>query len=136
MQEFVQLATQLHRELTSLEELADVTISLQEHLQQWGASEDVQMDLRLCVVEAVQNALLHGGAEGCAPVARLAWQCDASGFTFTVADNGLGIPLERQVAEYQETLKESGRGLLLMRAILDEVTFNETGNAVTGILRW
>jgi anti-sigma regulatory factor (Ser/Thr protein kinase) len=87
-------------------------------------------------MEAVQNALLHGGSETVLPKARVMWKCDAEQFYFTVEDNGAGIPLDIRENEYTETLKESGRGLLLMHAILDEVSFNETGNAITGILRW
>jgi len=128
--------TQLHMEITTLEQLADVIVLLQENLQQWNVTEEKQVDLKLCVMEAVQNALLHGGTEYTVPKAQIFWQCDAKGFRFTVADNGTGISQDKRNTEYQETLKESGRGLLLMRAILDEVNFNEQGNAITGILRW
>ena len=127
---------QLHMEITALEQLAEVTALLESELQQWQVHEDKQMDLKLCVMEAVQNALIHGGTAQEAPIVQIDWQCKINEFCFTVTDNGLGVPEEIRTGEYQETLKESGRGLLLMRVILDEVQFNETGNAVTGILRW
>ena len=135
MQQIMQ-TTQLHMELTTLEQLADVLMCLREQLQQWNVAEEKQVDLKLCVMEAVQNALLHGGSETVLPKAQIIWQCNAEQFCFTVEDNGAGIPLELRNREYQETLMESGRGLLLMHAILDEVKFNEAGNAITGILRW
>ncbi|MBQ2431985.1 MAG: ATP-binding protein [Peptococcaceae bacterium] len=135
MQQTMQ-TTQLHMELTTLEQLADVIVCLQEQLKQWNISEEKQVDIKLCIMEAVQNALLHGGSEMVLPKARVMWKCDAEQFYFTVEDNGAGIPLDIRENEYTETLKESGRGLLLMHAILDEVSFNETGNAITGILRW
>ncbi len=128
--------TQLHMELTALEQLADVTACLDQHLRQWHVSEERRVDLKLCVMEAVQNALLHGGAAYMAPKAQIVWNCSDEAFRFTVTDNGPGIAPERRDSAYQETLKESGRGLLLMRAILDEVYFNEQGNAITGVLRW
>lgn len=128
--------TQLHMELTALEQLAEVTARLVEHLAQWHVSEERQVDLKLCVMEAVQNALLHGGSADCAPKAQIVWECSAREFRFTVTDNGSGIAQEQRDRAYQETLKESGRGLLLMRAILDEVYFNEQGNAITGVSRW
>ena len=123
MQQTMQ-TTQLHMELTTLEQLADVIVCLQEQLKQWNISEEKQVDIKLCIMEAVL------------PKARVMWKCDAEQFCFTVEDNGAGIPLDIRENEYTETLKESGRGLLLMHAILDEVSFNETGNAITGILRW
>ena len=128
--------TQLHMELTTLDELADVIVCLQDHLRQWNIAEETQMDLKLCVMEAVQNALLHGGSETILPKAQLMWQCDAEQFCFSVEDNGAGIPQDIRDRDYQETLMESGRGLLLMHAILDEVKFNEAGNVITGILKW
>ena len=135
MQQTMQ-TTQLHMELTTLEQLADVIVCLQEQLEQWDIAEEKQIDLKLCIMEAVQNALLHGGSETVLPKAQVMWKCDAKQFCFTVEDNGAGIPLDVRENEYTETLKESGRGLLLMHAILDEVTFNEMGNAITGILKW
>ena len=135
MQQTMQ-TTQLHMELTTLEQLADVIVCLQEQLKQWNISEEKQVDIKLCIMEAVQNALLHGGSEMVLPKARVMWKCDSEQFCFTVEDNGAGIPLDIRENEYTETLKESGRGLLLMHVILDEVSFNETGNAITGILRW
>ncbi len=123
-------------EITAMEQLADVLACLQQHLHQWHVAEEKQMDLKLCIVEAVQNALQHGGTESEAAKAQIMWCCKASGFCFTVEDNGCGIPQEIRTGVYEERLLESGRGVLLMRAILDEVQFNEKGNAITGTLRW
>lgn len=128
--------TQLHMEITTLEQLADVLACLREDLQQWGVTEEKQVDLKLCIMEAVQNALLHGGTAYAVTKVQIFWKCDAKEFRFTVEDNGPGVSQDMRDSVYQETLKESGRGLLLMRTILDEVNFNERGNAITGILRW
>ena len=128
--------TQLHMEITTLEQLADVLACLREDLQQWEVAEEKQVDLKLCIMEAVQNALLHGGTAYAVPKVQIFWKCDSKEFRFTVEDNGPGVSQDMRDSVYQETLKESGRGLLLMRTILDEVNFNERGNAITGILRW
>lgn len=136
MQENVQTTTQLHMELSALTQIAEVIACLEAHLQQWNVSEEKRVDIKLCVMEALQNALLHGGSADVLPKAQLIWHCDAEKFCFTVEDNGAGIPMELRGGAYEETLKESGRGLLLMRTILDEIKFNEKGNVITGILRW
>ncbi len=128
--------TQLHMELTALEQLADVIASLDQQLQQRHVSEEKRVDLKLCVMEAVQNALLHGGTEHTMPKAQIVWHCSDESFCFTVTDNGSGVSPEVRDSVYQETLKENGRGLLLLRTILDEVYFNEQGNAITGVLHW
>jgi len=56
---------------------------------------------------------------------------------FVVRDQGPGFdPLKLPDPTDPENLeKVSGRGLLLMRTFMDEVTFNETGNQVTMVKR-
>ena len=43
-------------QISAMEQLADVTDSLMEQLEWWQISKEKQMDIRLCLMEAVQNA--------------------------------------------------------------------------------
>ncbi len=124
--------------ISALGQLADVTACLLEQLRQWQISEEKQMDIRLCVMEAVQNGLLHGCPSGGQPAeVRLRWQCSREGFAFQVADNGPGVPPELRCRSWDAlSLEEHGRGILLLQAILDEVSFNEAGNCITGRISW
>ena len=54
---------QVYVTVSALEELNAVTDLLQEQLSQWPASKEKQMDIRLCLMEAVQNGLLYGKPE-------------------------------------------------------------------------
>lgn len=130
--------TQVQLNISTLEQLAEVTTCLQQQLQQWHVSEEMQMDIRLCVMEAVQNGLLYGcPADKPEASVQICWQCSSQGFRFTVTDEGPGIPEQlRNLDGDILSLEEHGRGLLLMQAILDEVCFDETGNSITGTLRW
>lgn len=134
---------QVQMKISTIAQITDVTDCLLQQLRQWNIGEEKQMDIRLCIMEAVQNALLYGcpqnqnnaGVEIC-------WQCTPQGFSFTVTDEGPGVPKSLQhqtwdrISLEEHALEEHGRGLLLMQAILDEVTFNETGNSLSGWLRW
>lgn len=129
---------QIHMEISTMDQLADVTACLLEQLRLWQVEEEKQMDIRLCIMEAVQNALLYS----CKPDTEIAhvqvsWQCSQRGFSFTVEDDGPGVPIGLRSQDWDHvSLEEHGRGLLLMQAILDEVCFNERGNRVTGRIRW
>lgn len=56
---------------------------------------------------------------------------------FTIRDEGSGYPREALPDLKDPTLlqKERGRGLILMHALMDEVTFNDAGNEVTLVKR-
>ena len=52
---------------------------------------------------------------------------------FVIRDQGAGfqVPSRSSVSPSQQLRDERGRGLILIRAFMDEVTFNETGNELT-----
>lgn len=123
-------------ELTTLEQIPDVIQCLKAQLQQWKVAEEIQLDLKLCMTEALQNALLHGSLNNAEIIVKVMWKYSASTFCFIVEDNGKGIPVEQRNTVYEERLQENGRGLFLLHTILDELRFNEQGNRIEGILYW
>lgn len=129
---------QVHITISALEQLNDVTDRLQQQLNQWQVSREKQMDLRLCLMEAVQNSLLYGTPEnGQSGEVKISWNCDHEGFIFSVEDNGPGVPEELRNRSWDIlSMEEHGRGILLMQTILDELTFNEKGNRLTGRMCW
>jgi CheY-like chemotaxis protein/anti-sigma regulatory factor (Ser/Thr protein kinase) len=56
--------------------------------------------------------------------------------TFTVRDEGHGFDVSQWLNGHQDTSDPSfGRGIVLMRSIMDEVTYNDVGNEVTLVKR-
>ena len=98
---------QTYMKISTLSQLTIATECLQRQLEQWDISAEKKMDIRLCVMEAVQNGLLYGSAEGQPPEVHLSWQCNCDGFSFFVEDNGSGVP-ERQRSG--RTARHDGRG--------------------------
>ena len=125
-------------QISAMEQLADVTDSLMEQLEWWQISKEKQMDIRLCLMEALQNALLYGcSGDGQPAEVQISWCCNKQGFVFSVADNGPGVPKQLRCRSWEMLpLEEHGRGILLLQAILDEVQFNEAGNCITGRINW
>src|SRR6185295_19428079 len=64
---------------------------------------------------------------------RVTARLTTTGATFVIRDQGPGFDVSKlpDPTDPANLEKPSGRGLLLMRAFMDEVRFNATGNQVT-----
>jgi serine/threonine-protein kinase RsbW len=109
---------------------------LGDTLRGLGVDEESVYDLLLAATEACTNVLQHSGREvqGYAVVASLG----AVGCQVEVADEGIGAVSHETGRHQPETpiaqLPESGRGLAIMRACVDNVTLDSSpgrGTVVT-----
>ena len=64
---------------------------------------------------------------------RISTEINASGARFTIEDEGNGFDHSVIPADFSEVdnLTSHGRGLLLIKAFMDEVSFNQKGNIIT-----
>ena len=93
-------------------------------------------NFRVGLTEALSNAILFGGGDRDRPV-RVELRVRAGEVRARVRDQGGGfdpgtVPDPRLPENLART---NGRGIFLMRALMDEVHFNEAGNEVTLVLR-
>lgn len=95
--------------------------------------KNARFALKLALEEALANAFRHGhrGLPADTPV-RVSFTATAKGITVTIEDSGPGFnPREVPDPTLDECLAvPHGRGLMLMRAYMTSVRFNERGNAV------
>jgi serine/threonine-protein kinase RsbW len=91
--------------------------------------------LLVATTEAVNNAIIHGNKSDPKKQVRVSCQLIGQLLTITVRDSGRGFdpnslanPLEEE-----NLMKESGRGIFLIRSLIDEVAFRvqRTGTTVT-----
>jgi serine/threonine-protein kinase RsbW len=80
--------------------------------------------------EAIVNAIKHGNKCDPRKAVHIVAEFSADGVRFIVADEGAGFALEKvpDPTEPCRLLEPSGRGLLLINHIMDEVRFNQCGN--------
>jgi len=69
--------------------------------------------------------------------ARVTERISPDAVTYVVRDEGKGFDFSSipDPTDSRHLLKASGRGLMLIRTFMDEVTFNETGNEITLVKR-
>lgn len=95
-----------------------------------------RFNFRVALTEALSNAMLYGNASDPTKRVQLDVQLFQGRVVACVRDQGNGFDPE---AVEDPTLPENltrpgGRGLFLMRKLLDEVRYNARGNAVTLVM--
>ncbi len=115
------------------EEMAD------QAARQAGFDEDTRSGISMSVREAMINAVMHGN--GYSPEKRVSLSFEQAGgqLVITIADEGKGLdPGEIPDPLAPENLmKQSGRGIFLIRAFMDDIKFRklEPGTEITLIKR-
>ncbi|MFB4165162.1 ATP-binding protein [Alteribacillus sp. JSM 102045] len=116
--------------------------SAREKIKQWLQllQTDEQFFFEVAVNEALNNALYHGNEEEEVHV-RILFQADKEKLTVSIEDNGIGITEEGEILyeqksdnvfkEAADTLRESGRGIAIMKECSDQLILEEGGRCVT-----
>lgn len=80
-------------------------------------------DIKIAVGEAGSNALRHGSnPDWCKITVRIERHADC--LRVFIADRGCGFDPDAVQAAFPDPVSDSGRGIALMRALMDEVTFH------------
>ena len=96
-------------------------------------SSDSEGDIELALQEALANAVRHGNHENPHKQVHVSCRCSRDGeVSVTVRDEGEGFDSEAlpDPTAPQNYLRTHGRGIYLMRALMDEVSFAEGGRVV------
>ena len=93
--------------------------------------------VRLALEEALVNAIKHGNRMDPSRQVRIGWVINSETVRIEIEDEGHGFrPSDIPDPTAEENLeKPSGRGIMLMRAFMTDVSFNERGNRVTLVKR-
>lgn len=100
---------------------------LGELAEELGLSEDFTGDLIIAGTEAANNAILHGNQQQAGLLvrleARVSMEGDRRRLFLEVLDQGAGLPQPPppDPTEPEHLLDTSGRGLLIIRHLMDEV---------------
>jgi len=97
----------------------------------------IRFNLRVALSEALVNAILYGNAEDDAKGVAVRVLFGRHAIEMEVTDEGGGFDYRNlpDPTLPANRLRPSGRGLFLIRQLVDEVRFNHTGNSICMILR-
>lgn len=101
------------------------------------AARKLHLNLRVGLTEALSNAMLYGNQDDPGKRVLVEVMLARESITARVTDEGAGFDPASvpDPTTPQNLVREGGRGLFLMRELLDDVQFNEQGNSVTLVLR-
>jgi serine/threonine-protein kinase RsbW len=106
--------------------------SLLAAVDRHGYSKSAMFAIKLAFEEAITNALKHGNRRDPRKTVQVRYDISADKAIIVIADQGPGFDMQavpNPIAD-ENLEKPSGRGLMLMRAYMDEVRYNDKGNEV------
>ena len=97
----------------------------------------LQFNLRTALAEALANAIIYGNGHDASKLVRVRVEVLVDAVRIHVTDDGDGFdPALVPDPTMPENLeREFGRGLFVLRHLVDQLSFNEKGNDVCLILR-
>lgn len=102
--------------------------------QDMHLSEDEEVDLMIAVMEAVNNAILHGNHEDIKKKIHMKIEALPSSITVWIQDEGGGFFVDEvpNPLAPDNVMNTSGRGILMMQAFMDDVKImpTDTGTIV------
>lgn len=121
---------------SNTEHLADVDLFIEATLRGYGAQESVIADIAISVSELVNNAILHGNRSAPDKDVTVRISRENSSVRISVADQGNGFDPEviENPIEDDNLLKEVGRGIFIVRALMDSVDITATDHGTTIVI--
>ncbi|MCH7818637.1 MAG: ATP-binding protein [Candidatus Marinimicrobia bacterium] len=108
---------------SDVNELAKVATITEEICERCGLIEDEIDDIAIAVTEAVNNAIKHGNKEDSTKSIEIVFQIETERIKIRIKDEGKGFQLEKvkDPRKNENLLKDDGRGILIMKTLMDEV---------------
>lgn len=123
-------------ELPSAVSLMHIVLDyLIKRVEKLGVVKAEQSNLFVALDEAFVNAVKHGNKFDVRKQVRIAAEVSKQEARFTIEDEGEGFDVNSipDPLDPQNLFKPSGRGVLLIYNIMDDVKYNERGNRLTMI---
>jgi serine/threonine-protein kinase RsbW len=120
---------QVDSDLANVQRASEDVLSF---LKPLALSEAAVFDIRLCLEEAIINAMKYGnGLQKGVPV-DLDVESTASDVRITVKDQGEGFDVSKLecCTDEKNLYRNRGRGVFLIHQLMDEVRYNDKGNSL------
>lgn len=124
---------------STLDRLAEADDFLESSLRARNIPESLIADLAIAVTELVNNAIRHANGLDATKMVRLEiiYPADVGSVTVRVHDQGDGFDpeaIDNPLSE-ENLLREVGRGIFIVRSLMDEVTFQQspTGGTIVTV---
>ncbi len=118
---------------SSLKELSKIERLAGEIARKMNLSEDQQDNFSIAVTEAVGNAITHGNKKNPKKKVRIVFRLGKDKIKVSVTDQGQGFDLNKitDPLDPKNLMKESGRGIFILKRLMDKVSFSFSPKGTT-----
>lgn len=129
-----QLVFELPNDIRRIEDTVEFVVSRCNVCRE--VAHKLHLNFRVSLTEALSNAMIYGNRRDPAKRVRVEVYVRAGSVTAQVSDEGPGFDPDEvpDPTVAGNRCRSHGRGLFLMRELMDEVRFNDSGNSVTLVL--
>jgi serine/threonine-protein kinase RsbW len=127
---FVELRQSLPSQITIISPFVD---QLMHFIARFRTSDGSEMNIETALQEALANAVVHGNQENPRKLVCVACRCTTDGeVSLTVQDEGQGFNMDAVLdpTAPENRLLSHGRGIYLMKTLMDDVSFEQGGAVV------
>lgn len=113
----------------SLDDLAPARDAVMDFVRPYCTGEQQEIDILLTLQEGLANAILHGCRGDAGKLVRCMVEISPAAIEFTIRDPGDGFDPGSATDETEDgtNLTQHGRGIFLMRSLMDDVTYRHNG---------
>ena len=106
--------------------------AMMEFIQPYFVSEREETDVLIALQEALANAVLHGCRNDPSKTVFCRVEVDSGAYTITIRDPGPGfdVAAATHATEAGANYTPHGRGIILMRSLMDDVVYRNGGAEV------
>jgi len=117
---------------SDIKHIREVSSGILKWLQPRELDDSALFDIRLCVEEVVRNAMMHGNNNDKGLNVLVSYWLEGDRLIIEVEDEGRGFDLGKvpDPTIEENIMKGSGRGVYIVRKLMDKMEFNDKGNKV------
>jgi len=127
---FVELRQSLPSKVAAI---SPFTEQLMRFILNFRMADGSEIDIEMALLEALANAVIHGNGDNSGKRVYVTCRCYMDGeVSITVRDEGKGFDSNtvEDPTSHENLLFTHGRGIYLMKTLMDEVLFEENGAVV------
>jgi serine/threonine-protein kinase RsbW len=115
---------------SDLSQVQKASLKVLEFLKPLKLSDGIQFDIRLCLEEAVINAMKYGNCLEKDKLVKIDAEFDQNQVRLAVQDEGKGFDVKKveDCTKKDNLTRNRGRGVHLIHQLMDRVQYNEKGN--------
>ncbi|MGQ9847947.1 MAG: ATP-binding protein [Bacteroidales bacterium] len=115
---------------SKIENINIVERLVDELTQQYRINSEIYGNMLVSMVEAVNNAIIHGNKLDESKSVKIEYEIDNNVFMFSIKDEGNGFDYKNipDPTSPENIEKPHGRGIFLISHLVDELTFEDNGS--------